>query len=646
MEHNELLKWFCVSVPFIALLFFRSISDICPCTLFNIACFLQVLLVVTIVGRFATTAIAGEREKKTLDGLRLTSIGSIGIITGKILPELLELSKIILVTSPFLLLLGWSFSGTNFITPLFVIAISIYSGLTMICGLVLLSAYSSTVSSAIVLSWVLRFVWLFITPLLDTLFAAIMARPVTTPLISNLNPFVPLLSLIMPGSLGLGLWHSTVYIYPFIVPLFCIFSVYLSARLIEKGEKTSQNSRSKSFDFFSSGSFAGRASDFISVFKNPLFLKEIVSYRKDLAGFIPGVLVFIVLLIAPYFYCVSSGIKVFHFGNRHNHSMVTSVETAYSSAQAIGNSGSFIPGEKTGITVRNIGGEVFTLPGHKEYGCLRVILYETIALPLPYRVVTTAIHNEPYNQQSGNQVVQVDSSLNNPAGTMTGNNEISQNPVRRYALTPGNPDILYAGFYLGIFLLLVYLVFRSSSFLCATYNTEKNKLTWDLLMLTQLKPSDIISGKLFGALFMPLLQMSTGFLALSFWIYKGVITFSGAFGFYIFCIFIALCAGLLGQYNSITSPSAHVSQGKTIARVIALSILLPLVYYFLIFTLFLFFGVKGHVTGFIWTPFLTPSQSGLTLDPANFILTMSLLSLIGYKLWSSITGKLKEELNI
>jgi hypothetical protein len=64
MEYNEPLKWFCVAVPFIALLFFRTISDLCPCTLFTIACFLQVLLVVYDSGRFATTAIAGEREKK------------------------------------------------------------------------------------------------------------------------------------------------------------------------------------------------------------------------------------------------------------------------------------------------------------------------------------------------------------------------------------------------------------------------------------------------------------------------------------------------------------------------------------------------------------------------------------------------------
>ena len=661
MDHNEPLKWFCVAVPFIALLFFRSISDLCPCTLFTIACFLQVLLVVTIPGRFATTAIVGEREKKTLDGLRLTSIGPVGIITGKILPDLLEMAKIILVTSPFLLLLGWSFSGTDFLTPFLVIFISICSGLTMICGLVLLSAYSSTVSSAIVMSWVLRFVWLGITPLLDSLIAAILARPVTVPFLSNLNPFVPMFVLLMPGTLKQSLWRYVIFIYPFIVPLFCISSVYLSAALIEKGEKASQNGRSKNFDFFSSGNFADRISDVITVFKNPIFLKEIVSYRKDLAGFIPGVLVFVILLLAPYFYCVSSGVKAFNFGIRHNHTMVTSVETRVNDMTEHDSIPSF-PSDNTGITVRNNIGEVFNLPGHKENGCLRVILYEAIALPLPYLSVTANTHNGLYNNQCGNQVLQIDNSSNNssinnlsiPSGTVTGNSQNLQNPVMSvdYNVLAGDRNVLFAGFYLGLFLLIVYLVFRSSSFLCATYNTEKNKLTWDLLMLTQLKPSDIISGKLMGALFIPLLQMTTGFLALFFWIHKGIITYSGAFGFYIFCVSIVICAGLLGQYNSITSPSAHVSQGKTIGKVAVLLLVLPVFYYVLIlFYRLFFFHLKGPVMGFAYTPFLTLSTADLssnpvTLNPVNFILTMLLLLLVAFKLWSSIKNKLHEELNL
>ncbi|MEQ8170693.1 MAG: hypothetical protein ABRQ38_17535 [Candidatus Eremiobacterota bacterium] len=653
MDHNEPLKWFCVAVPFIALLFFRSITDLCPCTLFTIACFLQVLFVVIIPGRFATTAIVGEREKKTLDGLRLTSMGSIGIITGKIIPELIEMAKIIVITSPFLLLLGWSFSAPAFFSSFFVIFISISSGLTMICGLVLLSAYSSTVSSAIVMSWVLRFVWLAVTPLLDSLVAAILARPVTIPLLSNLNPFVPMFVLLMGGALEQSLWKYTLYIYPFIVPIFCIFSVYFSAMLIEKGERISQNGRNKNFDFFASGSLADRISDVFSIFKNPLFLKEIVSYRHDLAGFIPGVLVFAILLLAPYFYCVSSGVKAFNFGIRHNHTRITYVETGCNGMTEYDD----IPHlsvKKMGITVRNSMGEFFSLPGHTDKGCLRLMLYESIALPLPYPV------NASHDKQKDTQALQINSPVKNTSvtssmnGNMTENRQAYQNPVMSvdYNVLAGDRNVLFAGFYLGIFLLIVYIAFRSSSFLCATYNTEKNKLTWDLLMLTQLKPSDIISGKLMGALFIPLLQMTAGFLALSFWVYKGIITWSGAFGFYVFCVFIVICAGLLGQYNSITSPSAHVSQGKTIGRVAVLLLVLPVFYYILILVQRLFFfHLKGPVMGFAYAPFLTLSTSALpsnpvTLIPVNFILTMLLLLFVAFRLWSNIENKLQEELNL
>ena len=171
-------------------------------------------------------------------------------------------------------------------------------------------------------------------------------------------------------------------------------------------------------------------------------------------------------------------------------------------------------------------------------------------------------------------------------------------------------------------------------------------------MLTQLKPSDIIIGKLMGALFIPLLQMTTGFLALYFWIYKGIITYSGACGFYVFCVSIVICAGLLGQYNSITSSSAHVSQGKTIGRIAVLLLVLPVFYYILIIVeRFFFFHLKGPVMGFAYAPFLTlstaaPASNPVTLNPVNFILILLLLLFVAFKLWSSIKNKLQEELNL
>jgi len=282
------------------------------------------------------------------------------------------------------------------------------------------------------------------------------------------------------------------------------------------------------------------------------------------------------------------------------------------------------------------------------------MLYESIALPLPYPV------NASHDKQKDTQALQINSPVKNTSvtssmnGNMTENRQAYQNPVMSvdYNVLAGDRNVLFAGFYLGIFLLIVYIAFRSSSFLCATYNTEKNKLTWDLLMLTQLKPSDIISGKLMGALFIPLLQMTAGFLALSFWVYKGIITWSGAFGFYVFCVFIVICAGLLGQYNSITSPSAHVSQGKTIGRVAVLLLVLPVFYYILILVQRLFFfHLKGPVMGFAYAPFLTLSTSALpsnpvTLIPVNFILTMLLLLFVAFRLWSNIENKLQEELNL
>ena len=788
ITRNEYIKWIFLFLPFIFLVCLRFYSDICACTIFNFACFLQLFLVITVTGREATTGIVSEREKKTLDSLRLTSIGPGGIVIGKIIPDIFELLKIILITSPWILLLGWSFSEAGFIKPFFVIAISIYSGFTMLCSFACLSAYSSTTSSAIVMSWILRFIWIFLTPLIDSLFSSILMRSTTTPILSNLNPAVPLIALIMPESLKSSSWNYGVYIFPFIIPVFCIASILLAAKFIESSDKNSVKGERKGLNFFIAESILDSLPVFTKVFKNPIFLKEMVSFRRDFLGLIPGVLVFMVLLLAPYFYCVNSGVKMSDFRfNRHNRDII--VEDGIS--KELTKSQTFTGKRDTGITVTNRKGQKFQLPGHRENLCMRLILYRFIALPLPggdnyasnnyyerqvlensktitleewldtskdpgpgwvtldketieklrYKVeaenlpwfeITDRNIHDIYNQLGSSKadslssirdikftrkdlrkklsdlnfnteeieiilkysnkvtalegrftyceynhklpksilpsqlanlqlnrkeietilsVVTVsyskDSQVYNTSSYKDNNMKNNKTLAVNNSIVKmsENRNILLGGFYMSIFLILLYLVIRCSGFLCSTYNTEKNKLTWDLLILTQLSPKDIINGKLWGILFVPLLQMSIGFLAMSFWIYKGIITFWGALGFYIFCILVAVVAGLLGQYTSITSQSAHISQGKTLLMAFTIAFFLPLIEYFLLGIMHIF-GINLKFGSFIYAPFLVNTSSIITLNPFSFIFTLVLLAFIGYLFWTGIEDKLEEALNL
>jgi ABC-type Na+ efflux pump permease subunit len=391
----------------------------------------------------------------------------------------------------------------------------------------------------------------------------------------------------MPEALQDTNWKWTPYIFPFIVPLFCIICVRLTSRAIESDEKNSYSRRGKTLEFFKNDIF-----NKISFFKNPIFLKEMVSFRTDILGLIPGILVFIVLWLAPCFYCISD---VSVFGRSHLHlrdrqlTVVPDTQVPSTSGQSNQNTGN-------SIAVTNNRGETFILENHKKDLCLRMFLYEFIAIPLPVDGYYSYENQSDIQSQQFSQNRQIDNSMNsqqtkeyNASGKLV-NVKTYNYHQPRYNQEINNPeppvtlglthDALIIGFYISSVLILIYLVIRCSGFLCSTYQTEKNKLTWDVLRLTGLSNEDIVTGKLLGVLFLPLLQMSLAFLVLSFWVIEGAVTFSGALYFYIFCIAASMVAGLLGQYNSLKYKTAHESQGHTIATV--------LVYGFLLFMVSLF----------------------------------------------------------
>jgi len=309
-EDKPGIKWYLILLPFIILVLLRGVNAICPCTLFTIAAFLQLFMVITIPGGFVITSIISEKEKNTFDLLRLTSLGPEGIIAGKLLPEIFQLFKIIGLTSPFVLLLGWGFTGTSFITPFWSIAISTFSGFTLLFGLVFLSTVAGNISFAIVMSWLLRIAWLLVTPVMDILLAYIFFRHSVIPVISNLNPVLPLAILIVPEALEGTRWVWASYLFIPATILFCIATFIFSAKIIEKDKKIPCGVNRGKENFFKEGNF-WESFSFIPIFKNPVFLKEMAALRTDLPGFIPGVLVFVVLLLAPCFYSVKSNVHIF-----------------------------------------------------------------------------------------------------------------------------------------------------------------------------------------------------------------------------------------------------------------------------------------------------------------------------------------------
>jgi len=289
-----------MAIPFILLLLLGA-TVVCPCMSFSLACFLQLFLVIALVGHMAVVSISTEREKQTLDVLRLTSLGPVKIVTGKIIPEIGKLLQIMYVTSPFILLMSLIFPGQSILSALIAVFVSFTAGVALICGLVCLSAYCSTASSAIVLSWILRGVWIFITPLIDGLIATATLRSSTIPVFSSINPALPLMAILMPGSMDGTKWIYGAFAFPAVIILFSAVSIILAARRIENDDKISSTRRSSPLGLFNKSTVWNDIAGKFSIFHNPIFLKEMVSFRKDFLGLIPGILVFAILLLAPCF---------------------------------------------------------------------------------------------------------------------------------------------------------------------------------------------------------------------------------------------------------------------------------------------------------------------------------------------------------
>lgn len=681
---NSRLKYGAMAAPFIILLL-MGYTAICSCTLFSLACFLQLLMVVLLAGRRAVTSISSEKENKTLDLLRLTSLGSTGIIWGKLIPEAIDLGRILIVTSPFLLLMALLFPGISIWGAMAAVLINTAAGITLLSGLICLSACSSTASSAIVFSWILRGVWIFITPMIDGLIATVFLSSYTTPIFSSLNPALALMALLMPGSLDGTRWIWGAFLFLPVVALFIFASIKLAAGFIERGDKNSSNTRASFLGLFPGGTTGEKISDRFKIFSNPIFLKEMVSFRRDFPGLIPGILVFAILFLAPCFYCMDSSVKMWYgsslLSKHRNVYIETELNDTYNSEINPG----IINPENNTVTVRTETGEVFSLKGHKPDGCLRVGLYEYFALPLPEEasVVAPVYSNNNY----GNQTYNYNSSPATGPAPDTGNSPEGPNTTAfttsaKEMIGTQDKGILFVGFYMGVFLLLIYLVIRCSGFLCSTYNTEKNKLTWDVLTMTQLSPEDIVGGKLLGVLFVPLAQLTLGFMAVLFWIHKDILTLWGGITLYLFCVGIALVSGLLGQYNSINSPSAHSSQGSTLIKILIFGLALPLfkissfvagsilmvsgsafgvliiipavicliLYFFslrpfaILFFLINLIYIRFIPGSFLYVPFLTSDSFSkpLTVDPITFIFAMAFIVYLGYFLWRSTVVKIRE----
>ncbi|HEY3999777.1 MAG TPA: hypothetical protein VGO93_12965, partial [Candidatus Xenobia bacterium] len=160
---------------------------VCPCTTVALGSLVMILCAALLVGNSAITALAVEREKKTLVFLRLTLLSAPQVLLLKLVPEFLVLRSVLLVTAPTVLIASL-FEPGLFWPAFSTVVIAALAGCFAAASGVYLSTLFQNRSKAVVGGWIFKAAWLILTPLFDTVVAAVTVQTTTPPVFLNLNP--------------------------------------------------------------------------------------------------------------------------------------------------------------------------------------------------------------------------------------------------------------------------------------------------------------------------------------------------------------------------------------------------------------------------------------------------------------------------
>ena len=209
---------------------------------FIVLSMLQLFLVVFIVPGLTGPAIAGERDRQTLDLLLSTQVSALWIVLGKILASLSYIFLLLLAALP-LFSMAFLFGGVSPGQIALAFVISLVSALTLGAIGVFLSVLIRRGPTATVLAYAVTFLLLIGTPVLS-IFISMSIDPrgtirpeIILPL--ALNPMAALASATMPSILpdaallgtsasgtrgGLALWHLSLMVDAVLIVLFVLLA--------------------------------------------------------------------------------------------------------------------------------------------------------------------------------------------------------------------------------------------------------------------------------------------------------------------------------------------------------------------------------------------------------------------------------------
>jgi ABC-type Na+ efflux pump permease subunit len=550
----------------------------CGCTMFLAGAGLAILAAGLLGGNSVYGALTGEREKKTLDSLRLTQLSPSQVILGKLSGEWVSLGRLLLITAPALLVAG-ALSDAGLAGGVGAVALVALAGLFASVSGIYLSSVAATTSQAVLMGWILKAVWLLGTPILDAVLAAVLVQSRVPPVFSSLNPLAALGVLAIPEGATGARSH-----------LFGLALLALPAATLLLGWQAARRYASDPgrgpalVDGQTHRVYRGAwAPAFIrsllpSLGSNASFLREMAFQVRTGAGGWPGYLVFLVLFLAPFVYARTWAEKKevpYLTGPAGiSQTVVVSERVPLEMTAGLQVHEPSSPGRRTYLY--SYGNEALILEGHSPRLCLRMTLYTLLGLPLPRQRVKVLA----FEHQRSSLPVVSEQPLDDERARRFGLEDLSEGdtaPLTTGELQAARGSALHVGIAGAVVLFLLYLSIRCSGFLAGALTGERDRRSWEDLALTGMPASEVLCGKLAGALALPLWQMTVTFPALLFFVFNGGLSVWEIGALYAYALGLAATAGMLGLWCSARSATTHDSHGMALGLVLLAFLALPAV---------------------------------------------------------------------
>lgn len=544
------------------------IYSLCFCSAFPAVLFFSTLFNTILLGSSLFACLAQEREKRTIDALRLTQLTSLDILLLKSRMERRLWAWGNLVFAALLLISGFVSE-----VPLDWILCGILStaanGLLSIALALAVSTRSETTSIAVVRGWILKAVWLVGLPLLDGVVAAVFVMKANPSFFRYLDPAWTAISIGEVAFLEPSAGGATVLT----LLLAAVVSVALawglvshSSRLIDASFESApilhDRKRHESY----------RKTFMFSLHENPFFVRELAWQLRSGAGRWPGYVVFLTIFIAPFLYGLAQSskgeeaepVRVLKQDLRLDNQLSQWSERPVSSM-----AGQHLiqAARQSGMATSNSTLQPKMVHGH-------ICLSRLFGLPIETNSLGSGKVKTWMGKVSLSSVDDRDGRPGTKKVSKSAQSQDSQSPSDSFEnhLRGG----LSYGLVMGLALGIVYLFIRGGAFLAGSITGERERRAWDQVALTGVDPTNFMIGKLAAVLGLPLWQLLCASPALLLFVAYDVITF-WQFVLIVTLLFVCLVmAGTLGILCSALLPTSHQAQGWALGAGLAL-LLLPLI---------------------------------------------------------------------